>query len=159
MSDVRIQHSHPLPTTPPVTSIGAVISFEPQLLPEPSPGNHTHEIILVDEFSGHMSIIGATSKTTQAVFKSLLHLIATTYNSNGHRVSVLNGDCEKINTSLAGPLGTLEIQLHASPPGEHAARVERSIPTLRQLPIATLSHLPYYLPVKYALCLLCCKLQ
>ena len=40
---------HPPSPTAPATSIGAVISFDPQLLPEPSPGLHTHEIILVDE--------------------------------------------------------------------------------------------------------------
>ena len=43
---------HPPSPSPPATSIGAVLSFDPQLLPEISPGQHTHEIILVDEFSG-----------------------------------------------------------------------------------------------------------
>ena len=150
---------NPPSTTPPAQSIGAVISFDPQLLPVPSPGNHTHEIILVDEFSGHLSVIGTTSKTTQAVFKSLLQLITSTYNANNHRVSVLHGDCEKINISLAGPLGSLGIQLHTSPPGEHAARVERSILTLRQLSIATLSQLPYHLPPKYTIYCTCIKLS
>ena len=35
--------------------------------------------------------------------------------------------------------------------GEHAARVERSILTIRQLSISTLSSLPYHLPMKYTL--------
>ena len=78
-------------------------------------------------------------------------LITSTYNANNHRVSALHGDCEKINVSLAVPLGSLGIQLHASTPGEHAARVERSILTLRQLSIATLSQLPYHLPPKYTI--------
>ena len=60
--------SHPPSPSPPATSIGEVLSFDPQLLPEISPGQHTHEIILVDEFSGHLSIIGATSKSTPAIF-------------------------------------------------------------------------------------------
>lgn len=142
---------HPPSPSPPATSIGAVLSFDPQLLPEISPGQHTHEIILVDEFSGHLSIVGATSKSTPAIFKSLHHLISTTYNSHQHRVQVLHGDCEKINTSLASPLGSIGIILQTSTPGEHAARVERSILTLRQLTIATLSALSYHLPVKYTI--------
>ena len=142
---------HPPSTSAPATSIGAVLSFDPQLLPEPSPGLHTHKIIIVDEFTGHLSIVGATSKSTPAVFKALQHIIATTYNAHHHRVHTLHGDCEKINTSLAAPLGSLGISLQTSPPGEHAARVERSILTLRQLTTATLSGLPYHLPLKYTL--------
>jgi hypothetical protein len=82
------------------------------------------------------------------MFKSLQHVIATTYNANQHRVGTMHGDCEKINISLAGPLGSLGINLHTSPPGEHAARVERYILTLRQLSIAILSGLSYILPPK-----------
>ena len=143
--------SHPPSTSAPATSLGAVLSFDPQLLPEPSPGLHTHEIIMVDEFTGHLSVVGASSKSTPAVFKALHHIIATTYNAHHHRVHTLHGDCEKINTSLAAPLGSLGISLQLSPPGEHAARVERSILTLRQLTTATLSGLSYHLPLKYTL--------
>ena len=85
------------------------------------------------------------------MFKALQHIITTTYNSHQHRVLTLHGDCEKVNTSLASPLGSLGITLQTSPPGEHAQRVERSIGTLRQLTIATLSALPYHLPLKYTL--------
>lgn len=60
---------HPPSTSPPATSIGAAISFDPQLLPEISPGQHTHEVILVDELSGYISIVGATSKSTQQFLK------------------------------------------------------------------------------------------
>lgn len=142
---------HPPSSSAPATSVGAVLSFDPLLLPEPSPGLHTHEIILVDESTGHLSVVGASSKSTPAIFKALQHVIASTYNSHRHRVHTLHGDCEKINTSLAAPLGALGITLHTSPPGEHAARVERSILTLRQLTTATLSSLPYHLPLKYTL--------
>ena len=85
------------------------------------------------------------------MFKALQHVIASTFNAHRHRVHTLHGDCEKVNTSLAGPLGFLGITLQTSPPGEHAARVERSILTLRQLSIATLSALPYHLSLKYTL--------
>ena len=142
---------HPPSTTSPASSVGEVISMDPQLLPETSPGQHTHEIILVDEFTGHLSIFGAKSKSTRAMFQAIQHTIATTYNANQHRVATIHGDCEKINTSLAGPLGSLGIRLQTSPPGEHAARVERYILTLRQLSLATLSTLPYILPPKYTL--------
>jgi hypothetical protein len=91
---------HPLSTSPPATSAGQVLSIDPQLLPEPSPVQHTHEIILVDEFTGHISIVGATSKSTPAVFKVLQSVIATTYNSNNHHVTTIHGDCEQINISV-----------------------------------------------------------
>lgn len=101
--------THPPSTSPPATSIGEVLSFDLQLLPEISPGQHTHEIILVDEFSGHLSVIGTTSKSTPAMFKALHHHIATTYNSHQHRVQTLHGDCENINISLASPLGSIVV--------------------------------------------------
>ena len=78
---------HPPSASPPATSVGEVISFDPQLLPEPSRGQNTHEIILVDEFTGHLSVVGSTSKATPAMFKALQHVIATTYNANQHRIS------------------------------------------------------------------------
>ena len=143
--------SHPPSVSAPATSVGAVLSFDPQLHPEPSPGMHSHEIILVDEFTGHISVIGSSSKSTPAIFKALQHIISITYNSNRHRVQTLHGDCEIVNKSLADPLGSLGITLQTSPPGEHTARVERSILTIRQITTATLSALPYHLPLKYTL--------
>ena len=98
---------HPPSTTAPATSIGAVLSFDPQLLPEPSPGLHTYEIILVDEFIGHISVVGASSKFTPVILKALQHVIASTYKTHKHRVHTLHSDCEKINTSVAAPLGSL----------------------------------------------------
>lgn len=143
--------SHPPSTSPPATAVGAVISFDPQLLPEPSPGQLTHEIILVDEFSGHLSVIGCTSKTSSAVFRAIHHVVSTEYNAFRHPVLTLHGDSEKINTSIASPLGAIGIRINTSPPGEHAARVERHIHTLRTLTTATLSALAYHLPLKYLL--------
>lgn len=145
------QHNPPPSTNQPATAIGRVISIDPQLLAEPSPGQHTHEIILVDEFSGHISVVDATSKSTPAIFKLLQFVIATVYNVNNHQVHTIHGDSEKIATSLAAPLGSLGINLQISPPGEHAARVERYILTIRQLSIATLSNLSYILQPKCTL--------
>ena len=134
---------HPPSTSPSATSVGQVISIDPQLNPEPPPGQHTHEIILVDEFTRHVSAVGATSKTSPSVFKALQLVISTTYNANHHQVHTFHGDCVKIDTSLAALLGSLGIKLQKSPPGEHAARVEQYTLTIGQRSLATLSTLAY----------------
>lgn len=76
---------HPASTSPPATFVGEVISMDSQLLPEPSPGQHTHEVILVDESTGHLSVVEATSKSAPAMLKALQLVISTTYNANQHR--------------------------------------------------------------------------
>ena len=46
--------SHPSSTSAPATTIGQTLSFDPQQLPQPSPGGFTHEVIIVDEHSGYL---------------------------------------------------------------------------------------------------------
>ena len=142
---------HPSSTSPPATRPGQRLSFDPQLLPHPSPGGFTHEIIVIDEHSGYMSVIGSFSKHTPHVFQSLQSLITTLYNANNHQVSPMHSDSENVNISLASPLGSLGITLTTSLPGEHAHRAERYIQTLRATSAAMASPLPYYLPNKYIL--------
>ena len=140
----------PSSNSAPATAPGAVLSFDIHQLPETSPGGFTHSLHVVDEHSGKLDIVGATSKTTLAVSRAVRNLIVE-YNTDGHRVRRMHGDAEKINASLAHVIGLLGIALQLSLPGEHARRIERYERTLGERTTATLSALSYYLPAKYTL--------
>ena len=142
----------PSSTSTPATSPGEVLSFDIHQLPELSPGGFTHAIHVVDEHSGKVDILGSTSKTTLSVTRAVRSIIVE-YNSDGHKIVRLHGDAEKINASLAHPLGFLGITLQLSLPGEHAKRIERYERTINEHSAATLSSLCYYLPAKYTLAL------
>jgi hypothetical protein len=90
-------------TSAPATSPGDMLSFDIHMLPEPAPGGLTHAVHLVDEFSGRLDIIGATSKHTLPIFRAIHHIISTSYNSQGYRVRGMHGDAEHINASLLVP--------------------------------------------------------
>ena len=142
---------HSPSTSAPATTIGQTLSFDPQQLPDPSPGGFTHEVIIVDENSGYLSVVGSFSKSTAHIFKAIHSVITTTYNAHSHKVASMHSDSEQVNNSLSVPLGSIGIQLKTSLPGEHAHRVERYIETLRAVSSAMLSPLPYHLPTKYYL--------
>ena len=143
--------SRPSSTSAPATTIGQTLSFDPQQLPQPSPGGFTHEVIIVDENSGYLSVVGSFSKSTAQIFKAIHSVITTTYNAHGHKAQSMHSDPEQVNNSLSVPLGSIGIQLKTSLPGDHAYRVERYIETLRAVSSAMLSPLPYHLPPKYYL--------
>ena len=143
--------SRPSSTSAPATTLGQTLSFDPQQLPQPSPGGFTHEVIIVDENSGYLSVVGSFSKSTAQIFKAIDSVITTTYNADGHKAQSMHSDPEQVNNSLSVPLGSIGIQLKTSLPGDHAHRVERYIETLRAVSSAMLSPLPYHLLPKYYL--------
>lgn len=151
------KHKHkpkPSSLSPPAQSPGEVLSFDPTILPSPSVGGYTHALFIVDEHTGFLSVVGSLSKSTSHVFDSFRNLITKVYNAHKHTVGTLHGDCEKINLSLAQPLGSIGCALVASPPNDHAQRVERHIQTIITICISMLASLPYYLPTRYILQLL-----
>ncbi len=109
---------------------------------------------MVYEYSGFVTVNGARSKSTPHVFDSIRNIITKIYNANGHKVDTLHGDCEKVNLSLAQPLGAISCTLVASLPADHAHRVERTVQTLIGVCSAMLASLSYHLPDKYILPLL-----
>ena len=130
-----------------------MLSFDIHMLPEPAPGGLTHAVHLVDEFSGRLDIVGATSKHTLPIFRAIHHIISTSYNSQGYKVRGMHGDAEHINASLLAPLGVIGTKLQLSRPGDHARRIERYERTINEHSLSTLSSLPYILPQKYTLAL------
>ena len=130
-----------------------MLSFDIHMLPEPAPGGLTHAVHLVDEFSGRLDIVGATTKHTLPIFRAIHHVISTSYNSQGYRVRGMHGDAERINASLLVPLGIIGTRLQLSRPGDHARRIERYERTINEHSLSTLSSLPYILPQKYTLAL------
>ena len=139
--------------SPPATCPGDMLSFDIHMLPEPAPGGLTHAVHLVDEFSGRLDIVGATTKHTLPIFRAIHHVISTSYNSQGYRVRGMHGDAERINASLLVPLGIIGTRLQLSRPGDHARRIERYERTINEHSLSTLSSLPYILPQKYTLAL------
>ena len=142
---------HPSSTSPPCTQPGEVISFDIQLLPDTAPGGFTHAITFADEHSGRVDVVGARSKSTAVVLAASIAYLEAVYKANGHTVSVLHGDDEAINRSLAPEFARSGITIQLSPPGEHARRVERYIQTIGNRVLAVISYLPYELPSRFAL--------
>lgn len=151
----KYRHSpQPLSLTSPASSVGAVLSFDPQILPVPATGGFTQVYIFVDEFSGYIHVEGSLSKQTNHSFDAVRNVITSVFNAHQHPVLQLHGDCESINLSLAQPLGAIGCTLVSSLPGDHAHRVERYWQTLITVCIAVLESLSYYLPKKFLLQLL-----
>jgi hypothetical protein len=109
---------------------------------------------MVDDYSGFVTVTGARSKSTSHVFDSIRSIITKIYIANGHKVDTLHGDCEKVNLSLAQPLGAISCTLVASLPADHNHRVECTVQTLIGVCSGMLASLPYHLPDKYILSLL-----
>ena len=139
--------------SPPATQPGEVISFDPQLITHPVIDGYTQKIIMVDEFTGHISQPGTVKKTTQAIADAMTKTIATVFNANSHRTRLLHGDAESVNTSLKPPMGKIGIKVGTSIPGDHAQRAERSTQTIQQRSRSIIDHLPYYLPPELELLL------
>jgi hypothetical protein len=139
--------SPPSSTTPPATAVGQVISIDVNTLPSPTPEGRTHEIVFVDEFSGHLTVLPSASKAAPHVFQTLYTYISH-LNSYGHVVSTIHTDSEAIFISLEARLGSVGVRMQYSPPATHAHRVERYIRVLRERTRCSLASLPYILPKK-----------
>ena len=71
---------YPPSTTAPANSIGAVLSYDPQLLPEPFPGLHTHEIILA--FCAHLLRDAVQMQADESQTRANVVFTLNTYRSN-----------------------------------------------------------------------------
>ena len=142
---------HPPSLSPPAHLPGQVLSIDIHLLPGPSLGGFTHRCTIIDEHSTYLGEIGLKSKSTQDVFDGLMAYIKCVYKANDHKVSVIHGDDEAINRSLALLLAAEGIRLQLSPAGHHARRVERWIQTEDNRVLAKQSHLPYPMPKELTL--------
>ena len=101
---------HPPSTSAPATTIGQMLSFDPQQLPDPSLGGFTHEVIVVDENSGYLSVVGSFSKSTAYIFEAIQSVMTTMYNAHSHKVASMltlhkvasiHSDSEQVNKSLS----------------------------------------------------------
>jgi len=150
-ADAGKRQADPTPSSQsaPATTIGGNLCFDIEKLPEATPGGFTHNIRVVDEKSGYLSIAGCMSKSSAAIGEALLKIIAVDYLAFGHKVEILHGDSEQVNMSLLQHLGSKGIRLQLSLPGQHQARIERYTRTLRERCRAMLSPLPHIVPAKY----------
>ena len=122
-----------------------MISFDIHALRKPL-GTFTHEIYLVDEFTGYLTIVKSPGKSLQPVFSTIRDVIHQTYNANSHRVGALHGDPEPINRALAPSLGSMGVRLYVSTLMGSARRVERYTRTVSEHSAARLAELAFYPP-------------
>ena len=101
--------------------LNQVLSIDIHLLPGPSLGGFTHHCTIIDEHSTYLDKIGLRSKSTQDVFDGLMAYIKCIYTANDQssEVSVIHGDDEAVNRSLALLLATHGIRLQLSPAGHY----------------------------------------
>ena len=123
--------------------LNQALCIDIHLLPGPSLGGFTYRCTISDEQSTYLGEIGLRSKSTQAVFGSLMAYIKCIYTANDHEVSVIRGDDEAINRSLALLLATQGIRLQLSPAGYYASRLERRVQIADNRVLAKQSHIPY----------------
>lgn len=146
--------SYPPSTNQPSAGIGATLSLDLEQLPEPSaPDGFTHQIMIVDEKTGELSVIGVSDKTGPKILNATLKFINRHYKAYGHTTTALTADAEPVFESLISKFGAHGLALTLMPPNQHAQRVERYQQTLTNRLIATVASIPFYFPTKYNLSL------
>ena len=79
-------------STPPATSVGALLSFDTQALPAKSTGGNQYYIDSIDKFSGDLQVTPSRSLSAADIFSSLIPLVYSRYNAYGHRVTHMMAD-------------------------------------------------------------------
>ena len=143
------QKSMPPSTSEPAHAVGQQLTLDIQALLVPSPGGNTHRVELLDEHSGHFSTFPAKSKRAGDIYNAIMHLVSTVYNAMNHKVIAIHTDSEEVLQSLVARLGSVNILLSFSPPGQHIQRLERYHRTHTERVRATLAGMPFHLPAKY----------
>ena len=144
--------SYPPSTHQPADDVGNHIQLDIEQLPVPSAdGGFTHQVMAVDEKSGTLTIIGATSKSGPDILRATLKFLNKDYVAFGHKVRHLSADAESVFESLIPEFGKVGFELTLVPPQQHAQRLERYQQTLLNRYIATLSNINFFFPLKYTL--------
>jgi hypothetical protein len=107
----------------------------------------------VDEKTGTIGLIGATSKSAPDLLHATLQYLHTTYTAYGHKLTNLTADAEPVFESLIALFGKKDLVLTLYPPQQHAQRLERHQQTLLNAYAATLASIPFYIPIKHELAL------
>jgi hypothetical protein len=102
----------------------------------------------VDEKTGTIGLIGATSKSLSApdLLHATLQYLHTTYTAYGHKLTYLTADAEPVFKSLIALFGKKDLVLTLYPPQQHAQRLERHQQTLLNAYAATLASTPSICP-------------
>jgi hypothetical protein len=95
----------------------------------------------VDEKTGTIGLIGATSKSLSApdLLHATLQYLHTTYTAYGHKLTYLTADAEPVFKSLIALFGKKDLVLTLYPPQQHAQCLERHQQTLLNAYAATLA--------------------
>jgi hypothetical protein len=118
--------SYPPSTHQPADDVGNHIQLDIEQLPVPSAdGGFTHQVMAVDEKSGTLTIIGATSKSGPDILRATLKFLNKDYVAFGHKVCHLSADAESVFESLIPEFGKVGFELTLVPPQQHAQRLER----------------------------------
>ena len=147
----KMKHPHYSPSTAQLAEdVGSTLQLDITQLPTASAvtGN-THELMIVDDKTGEISIVSVTDKTGPAILHATLKFIASHYTAYGHKTSKLAADAETIFKSMIPLIGKSGYALTLMPPQQHAQRLERYQQTLQNRFVATLATVPLYFPKKY----------
>jgi hypothetical protein len=134
-----------LSTTPPAYAIGEHIHCDLIPLTTPSIGNNSFILFAVDEKSGYCIGIPLKSKSKKSLVQGF-SILTQTFNSYGHRISLITTDDEKNFLSVYNDLKAWLIKMSSTPAEFHEKRAERYIQTLKSRVRAIKASLPYVLP-------------
>jgi len=102
-------------------------------------------LLCVDDRTGFMNVVKLESKSTTNLAEALSKVIAQ-YASNHHVVKYIRTDREANFLATVKALNNMHIQHQTSAPGQHVAKVERAIRTIKGRYRAVLNTLTYKLP-------------
>jgi hypothetical protein len=139
--------SYPPSTNQPAAAIGNVLSIDLEELPIASlPSSFTHNLLIVEEKTGTIAVIGIADKTTPVIFAATMKYIASDWTAHGHTVTHITSDPEPALKACIPLFGARKIVHTLMPPGQHAQRLERHEQELINKESAVRASLPFYFP-------------
>ena len=103
-------------------------------------------LISVEDMRGLISIVKLDNGKSTNNINSALQLIINKYKSWKHQVKYIRSDRESVFLSTVPFLNQLGVQFQTSAPGQHVAKVERAIRTIKGRYRSVINTLPYKLP-------------
>jgi len=132
-------------TTPPAQKVGELVHVDIHSFPNKTIGGNSVYLTCLDEFSGYLSIISCNSKHSKELIKAFEHLISI-YSSYKHCIDTIEVDHESALLGCELYLGNKQIKMIATPPYQHAQRIERTVRTLNNRMRTVLNSIPYEFP-------------
>ena len=131
----------------PATKVGDVVHVDIYILFDATIGGYVYYVISVDEYSGYLNLIPLKSKSSEHLCMAFEALLAA-YKRFNYVIKSIQCDHESSIIATNNYLGDKNVILKATPPYQHAQRIERYVRTVNDRMRTILASLPYVLDTK-----------